>query len=90
MQERGFDYADPTAAISDPRWDLDTADVPAAEIDTARSDVRCKTSARYVEVWHEVEVGVQQDVISRDAERFASLATARETRLATARRILGT
>jgi hypothetical protein len=42
-----------------------------------------------VEVWHEVEVGVQQAVVSGDAERFASLAAAREARRAAARRVLG-
>jgi hypothetical protein len=88
MTERGFDYPDPKAAISDPRWDLNAATVPPAEIDTAMADVRCKTSSRFVETWHDVEIGVQQEEIRRDAGRFAALTSARDKRLAAARRVL--
>ena len=88
MTEQGFDYPDPNAAISDPHWDLDAADIPAAEKDTALADVRCKTSTRFVETWHDVEVGVQQEELRRDADRFAALASARDKRLTAARRVL--
>lgn len=88
MAKQGYDYPDPNAAISDKRWNLDTADVPAAEIDTALADVRCKASTRFVETWHAVEVSVQQEEIRREADRFAGLADARATRLAAARRVL--
>jgi hypothetical protein len=88
MAEQGYDYPDPDAAISDPRWDLDAAAIPRAELDTATADVRCKASSRLVETWHEVEVGVQQEEIRRDAGRFAGLASANEKRLASARRVL--
>jgi hypothetical protein len=88
MAEQGFDYPDPNAAISDRRWDLDAVDIPAAEVDTALADVRCKASTRFVETWHAVEVGVQQEEIRRDSGRFAGLADARAKRLAAARRVL--
>jgi hypothetical protein len=88
MAERGYDYADPNAAVSDPRWHLDEAAISAAEHDTALADVRCKTSSRLVETWHDVEVGVQQEKIAGDADRFAALANARDKRLAAARRVL--
>lgn len=88
MSEQGFDYSDPNAAIADPRWHLDAADIPAAEITTALADVRCKATTRFVETWHDVEIGVQQEEIRRDADRFAGLASARDKRLAAARRVL--
>lgn len=89
MSEQGFDYSDPNAAIADPRWDLDTSGIPtAAEITAAQADVRCKTATGFVETWHDVEVGVQQEEIRRDADRFAALASARDRRLAAARQVL--
>lgn len=88
MAGQGYDYADPNAAISDPRWHLDAADISTAEHDTALADVRCKASSRLVETWHDVEVGVQQEVIRRDVGRFAALMSARDKRLAAARRVL--
>lgn len=88
MTEQGFDYPDPNAAISDPRWHLDTTDVPAAEIDTAMADVRCKASTHFVETWHDAEIAVQQEEIRRNPDRFAGLASARDKRLAAARRVL--
>jgi hypothetical protein len=88
MAEQGFDYPDPNAAIADPRWDLDAATIPKAEIATALADVRCKTSSQLVTTWHDVEVGVQQADLRRDAGRFANLATARDRRLTAARRVL--
>jgi hypothetical protein len=88
MTGQGYAYPNPDAAIDDPRWDIDAAAIPKAEIDTALADVRCKTSSGLVETWHDVEVGVQQDKIRRDAGRFAALASARDKRLAAARRVL--
>jgi hypothetical protein len=88
MTGQGYAYADPDAAISDPRWDLDDDAIPKVEIDTALADVRCKTSSRFVETWHDVEVGLQQGEIRGDADRFAALAGAVDRRLAAARRVL--
>jgi hypothetical protein len=89
MAGRGYDYATPSAAIADPRWNLDAAAVPDEEKDTALADVRCKASAHLPEVWHDVEVGVQQQEIRRDSADFARLAAALQTRSTTARRVLG-
>lgn len=88
MASAGFQYADPDAAISDPRWNLDSALVPGAEIDTARADVRCKESARLVVVWRDVEVSLQRQVIERESVRFQRVEDAKRTRLANADRIL--
>jgi hypothetical protein len=88
MAGQGYSYADPDAAISDPRWDLDDPVVSSAEIETALADVRCKGSSGFVEAWHGVEVGLQEEEIRRDAGRFARLAQALDRRLAGARRVL--
>lgn len=88
MAGRGYDYADPNAAISDPRWHLDAPAIPAAEVDTAMADVRCKASTGFVETWHDVEVDLQEKEIRRDPRPFADLANACDRRLATARRVL--
>jgi hypothetical protein len=88
MASAGFRYADPKAAISDPQWDLDSATVPRAEVDTARADVRCKESSRLVGVWHDVEVSLQHQVVEREAAQFQRLETDKRTRLANADRIL--
>jgi hypothetical protein len=88
MASVGFRYADPDVAISDPRWKLDSALVPGAEIDTARADVRCKESSRLVMVWREVEVSLQRQVIEREAAQFQRIEADKRTRLANADRIL--
>ncbi|MDT7724956.1 MAG: hypothetical protein QOI21_1532 [Actinomycetota bacterium] len=88
MAAAGFRYADPNAAISDPRWDLDSPAVPEVEVETARADVRCKDSTRLVSVWHDAEVSLQRQVIDRNAEQFGRLEAGNRTRLANARRIL--
>jgi hypothetical protein len=89
MTSAGFPYADPDAAISDPRWKLDSPTVPGAEVDTARADVHCKESSRLVAVWRDVEVSLQRQVIEREAAQFQQLETDKRTRLANADRILG-
>jgi hypothetical protein len=89
MAGRGYGYADPSAAISDPQWKLDAEKIPDEEKDTALADVRCKAAAHLVEVWHDVEAGVQEQDIRRDAARFDRLAAARQARLAATRRVLG-
>jgi len=88
MARQGYDYPDPNAAISDKHWNLDATDIPAAEIDTALADVRCKTSTDFVKTWHDIEIGVQQEKIRRDAARFTTLADARANQLAAARQVL--
>lgn len=89
MAEQGYGYADPAAAISDPRWNLDDARIPEAEKDTALADVRCRAAAKLVETWHDVEAAGQDAEIRRDPARFDRLATALRTRLAAAGRVLG-
>lgn len=89
MTGQGYAYASPRAAISDPRWHLDSEKIPDDERNAALADVRCKATAHLVEVWHDVEAGAQEQDIRRDAARFDRLATARQARLAAARRVLG-
>ncbi|GLY40437.1 hypothetical protein Amsp01_064600 [Amycolatopsis sp. NBRC 101858] len=89
MAGRGYDYADSRAAISDPRWHLDAEPIPDEEKGTALADVQCKATAHLVEVWHDVEAAAQEQTIRHDAARFDGLATARQDRLAAARRVLG-
>lgn len=89
MAGHGYGYADPRAAISDPRWHLDTETVPDEEKAAALADVQCKATAHLVEVWHDVETGVQEEEIHRDPGRFDRLAAARQARLAATRRVLG-
>lgn len=89
MAGRGYAYADPRSAISDPRWNLDAEEIPDEEKEIALADVRCKASAHLVEVWHDVEAGLQEQGIHQDSGRFDRLAAAWQTRLAAARRVLG-
>jgi hypothetical protein len=88
MSARGFQYADPKAAISDPRWNLDSAAIPRLESETARADVACKESSRLVSVWHDLEVTLQRQSIEHDAERFGRLEASVRAELSNARRIL--
>ena len=89
MTGRGYGYADPRAAISDPRWNLDAELIPHDEKDTALADVRCKATAHLVEVWHDVEAAAQEQEIRHDAAQFDRLAAAWQARLAVTRRVLG-
>lgn len=88
MFRAGFRHRDPDAAGGDARWNLDGAAVPAAEVATARADVRCKESSGLLRSWHAAETALQRDAVGRDRPRFDRIAAARATRLGNARVVL--
>ncbi|MBF8184745.1 hypothetical protein ITP53_03105 [Nonomuraea sp. K274] len=70
MSRLGFAYANPDAAIGDPRWDLDAPAITEREIETAQADVRCKQSSGLLKTWHEAERTLQHQIIQRNLEKF--------------------
>ncbi|MEV6425958.1 hypothetical protein [Streptomyces sp. NPDC051662] len=75
MNQAGHPYAHPSAAIGDPRWNLDSSTITEREKKTARTDVRCKQSSGLLSNWHAAETTLQRQVIARNAETFKALAS---------------
>jgi hypothetical protein len=71
MKNSGFSYADPFAAVSDPRWNLDGPTPSALEIRTALTDIACKLSTNLLGVAFAVESDYQLADISRDTADLA-------------------
>ncbi|WP_216590824.1 hypothetical protein [Streptomyces brasiliscabiei] len=87
MAKDGFRYADPPAAVNDPRWGGSKAP-SAQEIDTARADVRCKEETGVVSVWRAAETRIQRAAITAAPAEFRALKATREAHLAAARGVL--
>ncbi|MEN3608231.1 hypothetical protein AAH979_01660 [Plantactinospora sp. ZYX-F-223] len=103
VRNLGFDYQDPFAAMSDPRWWADDAAAASSEEATASSEestasseeravavavVRCEEQTDLVEVWHAAEVKIQEEEIRRHPDYFQDLRAATEAELAAAEAVL--
>ncbi|WP_157979565.1 hypothetical protein [Kribbella monticola] len=88
MQTAGFHYSTPLAAMADPRWNLDTAEISADEIAVATSDVRCKLRVQLVGIRAAAETKIQNASIAADPVRFADLERANQQTIAAARKLL--
>ncbi|MER8071207.1 hypothetical protein ABTZ59_23225 [Streptomyces sp. NPDC094034] len=75
MNQAGHPYAHPSAAIGDPRWNLDSSTITEREKKTARTDVRCKQSSGLLSEWHAAEAAMQRQVIARNTETFHALSS---------------
>lgn len=75
MDQAGHPYAHPSAAIGDPRWDLDSPVIAEEEKKTARADVRCKQSSGLLSDWHAAETTLQRELIARNAGTFEALSS---------------
>ncbi|WEH17334.1 hypothetical protein [Streptomyces sp. VNUA24] len=87
MAKDGFRYADPPAAVNDPRWGASTAP-SAREIATARADVRCKEETGVVPVWRAAETRIQRAAIAEAPTDFQALKATRQAHLTAARATL--
>jgi hypothetical protein len=88
MQSAGFNYADPLAAISDRRWNLDSPTISADEITVATTDVRCKMRTHLVSIRAKAETRIQQQLITATPARFAAIERANHHILANAQLLL--
>ncbi|MEV0176573.1 hypothetical protein AB0I00_36380 [Streptomyces sp. NPDC050803] len=86
MRKAGFDYPDPLRSIATAR--LDSPTVPAAEIELATADVRCKESVDLVDVWSRAEATVQQRMIKQHAAATAKERADKATRLRNAAEVI--
>ncbi|GAB2821855.1 hypothetical protein [Streptomyces daliensis] len=82
MRDRGFDYADPTAANDDARWRRTAKKPSRAEIATARADVACKRATSLVGVWWRTEAAYQKRQLRAHADDLADVREARDRYLA--------
>ncbi|NUR82672.1 MAG: hypothetical protein HOY71_01140 [Nonomuraea sp.] len=95
MKAKGFDYANPSAAMGDPRWAVNAANdhvVKAtgspAEIETATADAACRTETDYTGVRRAALQESQRAVVARNPERFQRLKVINQVQLANARKFL--
>ncbi|WP_369142124.1 hypothetical protein [Streptomyces sp. R44] len=73
MREEGYSYAAPLDADQDPRFRPDPRPrVSAGQIATALADLSCRRRHRVAEVWHGVEVRIQDRYIRDNAARLAA------------------
>ncbi|MFI6685658.1 hypothetical protein [Streptomyces sp. NPDC050485] len=72
MKAKGFDYAAPMDANDDPRFRPGPQGVGKQEIETALSDIECRTTHRVAEVWHDAEARIQEREIAANAGPLAA------------------
>jgi hypothetical protein len=84
LKTAGFAYPDPVAAVSDPRWRLDSPKISLTELAVATADVRCKEMTRLVVVRAAIERAIQEQAIAAAPARFAAVARANTELLANA------
>ncbi len=85
MKERGFDYPDPRAAISDRQWQ--TGD--AREVATATADIECKISTNLVGIALAVQTAYDKQYIDTHQEALAQFRSDLDTYLRSATQSAG-
>jgi hypothetical protein len=86
MRTKGFDYPDPYAAVNDRRWA--TAKPSRTEIDTAGTDVTCKTQTNTAGIMLAVETAYQKRAIEARADQMAKIKSYLDTQSANGAQIL--
>lgn len=89
MKGKGLTYADPLAALGDPRWST-AAGPTGAELRVAVADQECRHDTNVVGVWFAVDYGYQQDAVQLNRARLATVRSAMAAQLAAARRARST
>ncbi|MFG2720896.1 hypothetical protein ACGFW5_21740 [Streptomyces sp. NPDC048416] len=97
MRDKGFDYPDPWAAYTSPKWrsaaagsSLRQASHTSEEIATATADVECKLSTNLVGVAVAVEIAYDRQYIEAHSAQLAQFQRALDDRLRTAARLTST
>ncbi|MEU3020288.1 hypothetical protein ABZ635_23165 [Nocardiopsis sp. NPDC007018] len=88
MADRDLEYATPTEASADVRWNGERDGPTAEEAATAVADVACKEEASVVGTWRDAEARAQEELIEENPADFALFAQVRHARLETARTVL--
>lgn len=89
MRQSGFEYRDPYAAMSDDLWWPDDDQGPTEqEITVAVADVKCKARTNLVELWHAVEVEIQNRAIKKNRQYFDKLLVGKQRQLDLARTVI--
>lgn len=75
MQQAGYEFSDPLAAMDDPRWSGSITDQPvtAQEIDTAQQDIMCKEETDYLESLFGLESAYQTDLLEENEVRLSDI-----------------
>ncbi len=81
MRAAGHSYPSPEAAIADPRWTLEEAEITAEETRVAVADTSCKWSSGLVSAWFTADTELQRRVVLKHSGRFADLRANLGTRL---------
>jgi hypothetical protein len=84
MRGRGYDYADPFAAVGDTRWQ--SPDISATERATASADVDCKQRTGLAGTMFAVERAYQERAIAQNSAHLRALRAYQATTLANADR----
>ncbi|MGB2568994.1 hypothetical protein ACPFP2_11140 [Micromonospora citrea] len=71
MKLKGYDYADPMAAVGNPVFG--TKEPSPEEIKVAVADVRCKREANVVNVWATVETAYQEMALKQHSKELAAI-----------------
>jgi hypothetical protein len=90
MHQAGFEYQDPLAAMSDPKWSSSEAAAGPSkqEIATAVADVTCKDKSDLVGTWHAAEIPFQDRAVKQHSSYFTKLRTDMNEQLDAARAVL--
>ncbi|MFI7453704.1 hypothetical protein ACIBQX_39875 [Nonomuraea sp. NPDC049714] len=73
MKAAGHSYPSPEAAIADPRWNLEGAEITTEEKRVAVADTSCKWSSGLVATWFTADAELQRRIVLKHSDRFADL-----------------
>lgn len=89
MKAAGHSYPSPEAAIADPRWNLEGAEITTEEKRVAVADTSCKWSSGLVAAWFTADAELQRKIVLKHSDRFAGLRANLGKRLDRATTLLG-
>ncbi|MFJ4094150.1 hypothetical protein ACIPYS_21425 [Kitasatospora sp. NPDC089913] len=72
MKESGYNYREPLDASDDPKFGRE---VTKAEIDTALTDLKCRTRTDVAWIWYEAEARLQKDAAEKNAQALHAART---------------
>lgn len=87
MKNAGYDYANPNAAVNDPRFQGGTPS--ALQKATAVADVRCKDQGNVIGVWYSVDTAYQVSLIKKNSRSFQAIGQQDTAEVRNASRLVG-
>ncbi|WP_306978864.1 hypothetical protein [Streptomyces canus] len=87
MKDRGFNYKDPLAAISDPEWQK-SSNPTAHELKVATTDAACRHKENVVGIWYAVDYAYEEQALAANAAAMAKVKANLESKVRIATQLM--